>query len=162
MQPDLFCFLLGGGLLFGCLLIAICVLLQTVCDIFQFCLQGTNGDITLITCRGHSGFAPEHRLEQEYVWTVSLWPGCLIKWLEKSDWLQGWCIIDERAWLIENILYSRGGRMSVWVGVRGRSKWLHSVWTTSSVPAQQCFDWYSARAQTAKYLLCVQSQIWTR
>lgn len=69
-------------------------------------------------------------------WMVSLWPGCLIKWLEKSDWLQGWCIIDERAWLIENILYSRGGCMSAWVCVCGWSKWLHFVWTTSSVSAQ--------------------------
>lgn len=34
---------------------------------------------------------------------------CLIKWLEKSDWLQGWCIIDEWAWLIENILHSGEG-----------------------------------------------------
>lgn len=76
------------------------------------------------------------------VWMVSLRPGCLIKWLEKSDWLQGWCIIDEKAWLIENILYSRGGCTSVGVFVRAWSKLLRFVWTTSS----GCFFFLAQRS----------------
>lgn len=68
---------------------------------------------------------------------VSLWPGCLIKRLEKSDWLQGWCIIDEWAWLIENILFTRG-RVHEYVGVCGWGKWIHFVWTATSVSAVLC------------------------
>lgn len=41
------------------------------------------------------------------------------------------CIIDEAAWLIENILYSGGGEG----GARGRGKWIHFVWMASSVSA---------------------------
>lgn len=69
-------------LLLVCLLIVICVFLQTVFDRFWFDLRGENDGITLITIGGQSGFAPEH-------FTIM---GVMCRWFP-SGWvasLNGW------------------------------------------------------------------------
>lgn len=85
------------------------------------------------------------------VWMVSLWLHCLIKWLEKSDWLQGWCIIDERAWLIENILRTRGGCVRAWAYACVRLKEVASFSVSNLISwcTTQLFDWYSAQELTS-------------